>query len=116
MSKKFDACEHCCSWTHDMSGREPSEVRDTYPKMMRKVLRHLFHMPKRAANEFIENACSGNWKRMHLTGAEAYLSPAQWSEHLINEVRYFSDRWSWDRVIRAQWIYQRLRDTTELPY
>lgn len=48
---------------------------------------------------------------MHLTGPEGYITSEQWAKHLLNEITYFSDRWTWDRVIRAQWIYKRLCDS-----
>ena len=45
---------------------------------------------------------------MHLTRPEGYITSEQWAKHLLNEITYFSDRWTWDRVMRAQWIYKRL--------
>lgn len=110
MSIGIDVCGHCCAWANDARDGGPSAIIDTYPGMMREVLGRLFHMPEKAADEFIEDACSGNWERMHLTRPEDYLTSEQWAKHLLNEVIYFSDRWSWDRVIRAQWIYKRLCD------
>lgn len=108
MSKKFDSCEFCCAWADSAEDSGPTTVCETYPDMMRKVLKHLFHMSKKAANYFIDDACGGNWERMHLTRPEDYLTSEQWAKHLLNEVTYFSDRWTWDRVMRAQWIYKRL--------
>lgn len=110
MSKKFDSCEFCCAWAHSAEMLGPTAVCESYPAMMRKVLKHLFHMPKKAANHFIDDACCGNWDRMHLTRAEQQIDANGWSGYLLSEVTYFSDRWTWDRVMRAQWIYKRLCD------
>lgn len=110
MGKDFDTCGHCCKWCGDMDGKSPATVRDTYPRMMRKVLGHEFHMGKKAAKEFIQYACDCNWDRIHETGAEGMLKAEDYAEFLVDEVWYFSDRWSWDRVLRAQWAYKRLCD------
>lgn len=111
MSEKKDTCAICCEWVSSCEGKSPRHVCDTYPKMMRKVLKAEFGMPKKAAEHFIEYACYGNWTRLHLTDAERQLKAKDYAELLIGDVWYCSDRWSWDRVLRIQWLYMRLRDT-----
>ena len=76
--------------------------------MMKKVLRHTFCLSKRAAKSFVNDACAGNWQRMHETHIEANVDADVYAKELLGDVFYCSDRWSWDRVIRVQWLYQRI--------
>lgn len=111
--KKFDICGYCCEWVHETEGKSPATVRDAYPKMMRKVLKERFGMSKEAATRFIEEACWGNWKKLHETDIERHADAAMYAKMLRDDVWYCSDRWSWDRVIRIQWLYRRLVDRCE---
>lgn len=109
MSKKdFDACEFCCVWVNDKNGKSPHTVKDEYPVMMREVLVNLFGMKRKGAKFFIENACYGNWERLHETAIEKCADAEDYAELLLSEVWYCSDLWTWDRVMRVQWLYQRL--------
>lgn len=110
MSKEFDVCKHCCEWFTETEGKSPATVRDTYPKMMRKVLTHVFGMSKESAKDFVKNTCQGNWERLHETSVEKTLKAEDYADNLRWDIFYFSDRWSWDRVLRAQWSYQRICD------
>lgn len=107
---EFDICGYCCKWFNETEGKSPVTVRDTYPKMMRRVLKEHFHLPHKAARKFVDEACYGNWDRLHLTSLEKEASAEEVAESLRYDVFYCSDRWSWDRVIRVQWLYQVLRD------
>ena len=109
----LETCERCCEWVHDNEDKSPLTVADSYSKMMAYVLRHEFHMSKGAAKAFVDEACCGNWERMHETNAEKALGAKDYAELLRGDVWYCSDRWSWDRVIRVQWLYKRLRDRVE---
>ena len=109
MSKNsFDVCDYCCEWVSDHRGAEPAIVMEDYPKMMRKVLRHEFGLPKRVANEFIETACEGNWLKLHDTDVERYVGSDVYSNMILDELFYISDRISFDRIFRVQWLYRRL--------
>lgn len=112
MSKNdgFDLCDYCCDWANKHRDTNPFKVRDDYPKMMRKVLKSLFHMSKKAADTFIEDACYGNWKKIHETDVEQSTDEQTYANLLVSDVFYCSDRWSWDRVIRIQWLYKRLEN------
>ena len=105
---KFDVCEYCCGWVSDHTGAEPAIVMEDYPRMMRKVLRHEFGLSKSAAKEFVDTACEGNWLKLHMTDVEEYVGSDSYSQMILNEVHYCSDRWSYDRVMRVQWLYRRL--------
>ena len=105
----FDICDYVCGWVHDNRGKSPKRVCDEYPEMMRKVLES-FLIGSEAADEFIKCACAGNWERMHLTSLEMWINADTFANVLLDEVWYCSDRWSWDRVIRVQWLYRRLVD------
>ena len=111
--KEFDLCGYCCKWVSELDGKSPATVREAYPKMMRKVLKERFGMPKKAAKLFIDDACWGNFDKMHETRIEKHAEAEFYAEELRDEVWYCSDRWSWDRVIRVQWLYRRLVDRCE---
>lgn len=106
--KKFDVCEYCCEWVSDHRGAEPAIVMEDYPRMMRKVLRHEFRLPKRVANEFIETACEGNWLKLYETDVEKHVGSDVYAEMILGELLYISDKLSFDRILRIQWLYQRL--------
>ena len=109
MSKKpIDVCSFCCNWRSEHGNSSPATIADSYPEMNTVVLKEKFYFNKKAAEEFIEDACYGNWDRLHLTGAEKHLDAEAWARMLLGEVWYCSDRWSWDRLIRTQWLYQCL--------
>ena len=105
-----DVCERCCEFVNDNKGKSPASVRHAYPRMMRFVLKHWFGMPGKVADGFIEEACSGNWLKMHETDMERAATAEEYARELRGDVFYCSDRWSWDRVMRVQWLYMRLRD------
>lgn len=106
----LEVCHVCCEWYDANVGKSPATVADTYPKMMRKVLTGLFGMSKKAAKEFVRTACDSNWDRLHESRAEKELGAEQYADMLMGDVFYCSDRWMWDRVLRCQWLYQRIRD------
>ncbi len=106
----FDLCEYCCDWAVRFERRSPLAVKDAYPKMMRKVLKHKFGIGKKQARRFIEDACLGNWLKLHETDIERRASAVDYANAILGEVFYSSDRWSWDRVLRTQWLYQRLAE------
>lgn len=109
MSKRdFDACDYCCKWVAKHKGTEPAEVMADYPKMMCKVLRHKFGLSKSAAKVFVRTACEGNWLKLHETDVEKHVGSDVYADMILAEVRYCSDRWSYDRVLRVQWLYMRL--------
>ena len=109
MSKRdFDACDYCCKWVARHKGTEPAEVMEDYPKMMCKVLRHKFGLSKSAAKVFVRTACEGNWLKLHETDVEKHVGSDVYADMILAEVRYCSDRWSYDRVLRVQWLYMRL--------
>lgn len=109
MSKKeFDLCGFCCTWSNGLEGKSPLAVADAYPKMMRKVLKHRFGIGRKAADRFIREACDGNWLKLHETDMERHASEEDYADMLLGDVFYCSDRWSWDRVLRVQWLYRVL--------
>lgn len=113
MNDDFDLCGYCCEWANDLDGKPPTAVRDAYPKMMRRVLKERFGMGKKASKRFIREACCGNWLKIHETDVERETGAESYAEMLRNETWYCSDRWSWDRVLRVQWLYRRLADRCE---
>lgn len=107
--------DYCCEWSgaHIDRKSSPLTVKESYPEMMTHVLKVAFLMPRKSAERFIgtdsfSGACSGNWERLHLMSMEEDIPSEKWAESLLYEVWYFSDRWSWDRVLRAQWKWKQL--------
>ena len=105
-----ELCDYVCKWVNNHRGKSPAKIRDDYPKMMRRVLTVWFLMPKDAAKDFIKGACIGNWERLHMTSIENRISAEWFADELLDDLWYSSDRWSWDRVLRIQWLYRRLVD------
>ena len=114
MKEDFDLCGYCCAWVHKNRSKSPEYVAGSYPKMMRKVLTKGFGLTKKVADDLIDCMCRGNCERMHETHVEKRASAITYADELLNDVFYCSDRWSWDRVVRIQWLYQRLRDRVEV--
>ena len=113
MSEKVDICEVCCTWVRENRDTSPATIASTYPKMMQAVLMEKFHMSKKAAKCFVREACSGNWDKIHETRLEKELDAETLADALVSDVWYCSDRWSWDRVMRVQWLYMRVNDRCE---
>ena len=107
MSKEeFDLCGFCCKWANGLEGKSPVAVRDAYPRMMRKVLKHRFGIKGKAADRFIREACEGNWSKLYETEMESSAEAEDFAYKLRWDVFYCSDRWSRDRVLRIQWLYR----------
>lgn len=107
----IDVCDFCCKWYNDHVNSSPATIAESYVEMIIVVLKEKFGIDKKAAKQFVEDACCGNWDRLHLTKAEHTIDAQMWADMLLSEVWYSSDRWSWDRLLRIQWLYRRLFDT-----
>ena len=104
----MDVCDFCCEWANSHRDADPEDIRYDYPDMMKVVLMEKFNMSEEVAKNFIQTACVGNWKHMHETEEEKGFDARYYVMELADDVWYCSDRWSWDRVIRNQWRYQRI--------
>lgn len=104
----MDLCDFCCKWANEHCDKTDKEIRDDYPEMMRAVLMKRFFLSEDAADAFVADACFGNWERLHETGIEKSIGASYYAARLLDDVLYCSDRWSWDRVLRIQWLYQRM--------
>ena len=101
--------DYVCTWVNSHTESiDPESVKKTYPEMMGLVLNIAFGMDKTAAELFVYQACLGNWERLHETRIEQYATAKDYAEALLNDIFYCSDRWTWDRLLRIQWLYQRL--------
>lgn len=113
----IEVCDMCCRWVEDMRGQDAGSVAATYPGVMRRVLVNVFGMSVSCSADFVKNACFGNWERFHETDHDRELKAKDFASMLLDDMFYCSDRWSWDRVIRIQWLYQmtvrRLRFSKE---
>ena len=105
--KKLNLCDYCFEWASAYRGSAPDVVRDAYPEMMRKVLK-TFGLKRKAADEFIRTACNGYWLRLHRTQIEKEVGPEVYARVLIEDVQDCSERWSWDSVLKVQWLFRKL--------
>lgn len=103
----------CSEWIKKNKNESPETIADEYPKLMIQVLNIVFGLNENAAKLFIKSACFGNWDRLHPTGIEKQVSAEIIATALTNDILYCSDRWSWDRVLRIQWLYQILKIKNE---
>lgn len=74
--------------------------------LMRKVMWHEFHIPFWLAKKLLNNTYS-NWMHFWPTAEEEEMDIVDWAIRVREEVFYFSDRWSWDRLTRVLWSYAR---------
>lgn len=47
-----------------------------------------------------------NWDHLHENDAERRQSVSEWREMLTYDLRYCSDRWTFDRLLRVQWTFR----------
>lgn len=81
---------------------------DDYRTLMQIVLQTVFKTSRNVANDIIDNLGYGNWKHLWTTHDESEQSTGQIVNALVEEIFYCSDRWTWDRVLRCNWLYLRL--------
>jgi len=105
-----DLYAYCCEWSSSHKGKDPAKVCDDYPELMKRVLTDKFKLSEAAVTSFIMDACFGNWEKLHSTTIEKSADARAYADEIVGDVWYSSDRWSWDRVLRIQWMYQRLFD------
>lgn len=114
--KITDVCDLCCTWYEDHKFLSPKDIVQDYPSLMEYILIKKFNFSKEAASKFINDACMGNWDRLHETTIEKTISAETYADQLIGDIHYCSDRWTWDRVIRVQWLYKRLKNRVYAMY
>lgn len=62
---------------------------------------------QKAANILWEDIGTiNNWEHFHPTDNEDRMSSSECREHFLGDVHYCSDRWSFDRLLRVQWMYR----------
>ena len=107
---KVDVCKKCmefCKRNEDNNTANEVLISD-YRKLMTSVLKNEFHISKKASKSVIDSLGYGNWKHLWMTDEEKSKSIEEIKDTLIGEIFYCSDRWSWDRVLRVNWVFLRL--------
>ena len=84
------------------------ELEDAYVGLMKLVLRRWLNIRGDLAY-IIYDACWGNWERLRETQDEKRMTMAMLIETLANDIEYCSDRWSWDRFLRNNYLYHRIK-------
>ena len=118
--KKPDICDLCCKFYHDWNkvvlGSETKEGKiqlanflKAYESLMKQVLKETFKVTSTVAKDIINGLGQGNWEHLHETHNEEWETVRRIQENLIYDIFYCSDRWSWDRVLRVNWQYHRLK-------
>ena len=55
-----------------------------------------------------------NWKHLHQTEDEGKRTPSDWKDEFAWEVFYCCDRWSFERLLRVQWLFRRWEESARL--
>lgn len=118
--KKYDVCERCCDFYHtyheanidpkteDGKLLAPVFLKE-YEELMVHVLEEEFEISGEPAERIVETLGYGNWERLWETDEEAAKPIDELKEDFIGDIFYCSDRWTWDRVLRVNWLYQVLK-------
>lgn len=95
-------------WVNDHTEESAKQIVYDYYTLMERILNRIFGLHKSLVNNFVDNACVGEWGRLGMTDAEERLTTTQWRDMLLDEIWQYHNVWTWDNVIRVQWIYQHL--------
>lgn len=87
------------------------EFREDYMCFARSLLRHGFKI-KGHTNWLVENLGEGNWQHLWETEEEKQEDTAKIFDDMTSDMLYCSDRWSWDRFLRINWQFQRIKRRT----
>lgn len=91
-----------------------SKMEADYFKVVKSVMKYSLGIKeKEAIRWFFRYACWGNWEKIHETDEEKKITINELAQDLVDEIFYCSDRWSWDRLLRTHWIYQRIKLRTK---
>lgn len=82
---------------------------DDYRKLMKRILRVGFKV-RGNLDGVIDGVCYGNWERIWETDDDKAMPFEDLFNETCCEIAYCSDRMSWDRFMRINWRYQRLKD------
>lgn len=83
-----------------------------YMKLMRRILKVEFGLSG-STDVLIADAAYGNWKNFWETHEESIESLETVFENLCCDISYCSDRFTWDRFLRINWAYQRVKRRLE---
>lgn len=115
-----DICTRCCDFYYDNKEYRPTIKSKEgqrklkafllrYRALMKSVLRARFGIrSKDTQDSIVKTLGLGNWEHLWETKDEEKLSTLEIKDNLIGEIFYCSDRWSWDRLLRVNWLALRL--------
>lgn len=99
-------CENANKWREKPFDKK---MLTDYRLCINKVMRTFFNIQtQNIIDDFIDSCGFGNWERFWVNENEKDKTIDEWAQDLWVEVLYCSDRWTWDRLIRTNWIFQRV--------
>ena len=108
---QHEVCSMCCKTANKWAEKpfEKEMILD-YRMCIDKVMRAFFGIQiQEVIDRFIDTCGFGNWEKFWVTEDEEIDKTIdEWADDLWAEVFYCSDRWDWDRLIRTNWIFQRM--------
>lgn len=105
-----ESCELSCKTVNKWKGKkfDPIMIQD-YRMCIDKAMRAFLGIQNQdVIDDFIDHCGSAIRGRMWLSEKEKNKTIDEWADDLWDEVFYCSDRWSWDRLVRTNWIFQRV--------
>lgn len=105
-----ESCKLSCRTANKWEGKKFDTIMiQDYRMCIGKAMRAFFGIQtQEIIDNFIDHCGSGNWDHMWLSEKENNKTIDEWADDLWGEVFYCSDRWSWDRLVRTNWIFQRV--------
>lgn len=85
--------------------------RSDYMRFAKTILRRVFKIRGRT-DYLAESLGEGNWQHLWETEEEKQEDASEIFEYMTSDILYCSDRWSWDRFLRINWQFQRIKRRT----
>ena len=102
-------CSKNCK--EDFTKEELSAIAREYREVVcLAICKYWFKIKKNTALGIADDLGQGNWQRLWLTDEDKTISASAFAVKLVGEVFYASDRMSWDRLLRINWLYLRLKE------
>lgn len=82
--------------------------KEDIPRLWYKCFEYFLidSIKKETIDDLFEYCTFSNWSDLHLENTSfANDSKDELLEHLIFEIRYISDRYTWDRIFRVHWLF-----------
>ncbi len=80
-----------------------------YPGVFRAICKFNFHLRNRTIQDMFDALCRGNWEHLWETEREKKQTREEILACMRDDIKYCSDRMTWDRLLRIHWRWQRFR-------